>query len=928
MDYRQTLNLPNTSFPMRANLAQREPERLEAWAREGAYERLIEKGQEEGRTPFILHDGPPYANGHIHLGHTVNKVLKDFVNRSRSMAGYVTPYVPGWDTHGLPIEQQVLKETGVNRHAMSVVDFRRKCREAALRYVSIQREEFKRLGIWADWDNPYLTLNPQYEAEQVRVFGTMAAKGHIYRGLKPVYWCPHCETALAEAEIEYEDHRSDSVFVRFAVVDGKDVVPADGQTYVIIWTTTPWTLPANLAIAVHPQFDYVLIQVEGAQYVVAEGLLETLASRLGWESHEVVRRMKGTELEGVVCQHPFIDRRSTVILADYVTLEQGSGCVHIAPGHGLEDYQVGLEYGLDVLAPVDGAGRFTEEAGPYAGLPVLKANQRIIDDMKQAGSLLHHATVEHSYPYCWRCHNPIIFRATEQWFASVDRFRDEALAAIKDVQWIPAWGEDRITAMVADRGDWCISRQRVWGVPLPIFYCRDCKEPLITEDSIEAVAALFEKEGSDGWFTHDASEILPEGTRCACGGTEFDKEKDTMDVWFDSGSSHASVLLHHDMLQRPADLYLEGSDQHRGWFQSSLLTSVATTGKPPFKAVLTHGFTVDADGRKMSKSLGNVIAPQKVIERYGADILRLWVASADYRADLRLSDEILGQIADAYRRIRNTARFLLGNLSDFDPVEDRVPEEELPELDRWAIGRARRLLQRVLAAYRDYEFHTVYHAVHNFCAVDMSGFYLDVLKDRLYCEATDSKVRRASQTALQEILLVLVQAIAPILPFTAEEIWENLHEAVRTAPSVHFTTWPKELEWDEELERRWERLLSVRRVAARAIEQARNEKMFGSSQEAAVHLYVKDAGLYDALQPFAPDLAELFIVSKVHLAGPEATVTQDGVHVADKDVEVVVTHTDDEKCPRCWRFVKPQGTAEEELCARCAEVMEARPAKA
>lgn len=928
MDYRQTLNLPETSFPMRANLAQREPERLKAWESERAYERWIEKGQQEGREPFILHDGPPYANGHIHLGHTVNKVLKDFVIRSRAMAGYVTPYVPGWDTHGLPIEQQVLKETGVNRHAMSVVDFRRKCREVALRYVAIQRDEFKRLGVWADWDNPYLTLHPQYEAEQIRVFGAMAANGHIYRGLKPVYWCPHCETALAEAEIEYEDHRSDSIFVRFEVTDGKDVLPADCKTYVMIWTTTPWTLPANLAIAVHPQYDYVLVQAGDAQYVVAEGLLESLASALEWEAPSVVRRMKGSELEGVVCRHPFIDRPSTVVLADYVTLEQGTGCVHIAPGHGLEDYQVGLEYGLEVLAPVDGAGRFTEEAGRYAGLPVLEANKQIIADMKEAGSLLHHVTVEHSYPYCWRCHNPIIFRATEQWFASVDRFRDEALEAIKEVEWIPAWGEDRITAMVQDRGDWCISRQRVWGVPLPIFYCRDCKEPLITEDTIEAVATLFEKEGSDAWFTYKASEILPEGTRCACGGTEFDKEKDTMDVWFDSGSSHAAVLLHHGMLRRPADMYLEGSDQHRGWFQSSLLTAVATTGKPPYKAVLTHGFTVDAEGRKMSKSLGNVIAPQKVIQRYGADILRLWVASADYRADLRLSDEILGQIADAYRRIRNTARFLLGNLGDFDPAQDRVPEEELPELDRWAVGRARRLMQRVMKAYEDYEFHTVYHAVHNFCAVDMSGFYLDVLKDRLYCETTDARARRASQTALQEILLVLVQAIAPILPFTAEEIWEHLHEAVRTEASVHFTTWPKELSWDEELDRRWEQLLAVRRVATRAIEQARSEKMFGSSQEAKVCLYVKDEGLYEALTAFASDLAELFIVSKVSLHGPDAQVREDGVKVADKDVEVVVVHTDDEKCPRCWRFVKPHGTAEEELCDRCAEVMEAQGAKA
>lgn len=922
MDYRQTLNLPKTPFPMKANLAQREPERLKEWESQKAYEQLIQRGQQEGREPFILHDGPPYANGNIHLGHTVNKVLKDFVIRSRAMDGFVTPYVPGWDTHGLPIEQQVLKESGVNRHAMSVVDFRNKCREYALRYVSIQREEFKRLGIWGDWENPYLTLHPQYEAEQVRVFGAMAAKGYIYRGLKPVYWCPHCETALAEAEIEYEDHRSHSIFVRFQVTDGNGQLPSGGDTYVVIWTTTPWTLPANLAIAVHPDFDYALVQVDNVQYLVAEALVASLAKQLNWANHEIVKRFKGTELEGVVCRHPFIDRTSQVVLADYVTLEQGSGCVHIAPGHGLEDYQVGLTYGLDVLAPVDGSGRFTEEAGVYAGEHVFKANERIIADMEKAGSLLGHAPVDHSYPHCWRCHNPIIFRATEQWFASVDGFRQQALDAIKGVQWVPTWGEDRITAMVADRGDWCISRQRIWGVPLPIFYCRDCGEPLINDTTIEAVADLFAKEGSDSWFTHDAGEILPQGTSCTCGCTEFDKEKDTMDVWFDSGSSHASVLVHHVLLQRPADMYLEGSDQHRGWFQSSLLTAVATTGQAPFKAVLTHGFTVDADGRKMSKSLGNVIAPQKLIQRYGADILRLWVASADYRGDVRLSEDILKQVADAYRRIRNTARFLLGNLSDFDPAEDRVSEELMSELDRWAVGRARRLMKRVVSAYKDYEFHTVYHSVHNFCSVDMGGFYLDVIKDRLYCGAPGSVERRAAQTALHEILLVLVQAIAPILPFTAEEIWEHVHESVRSASSVHFTTWPKDLQWDDELEARWEKMLALRRVAARALEQARNDKMFGSSQEAAVHLYAKDAQVYEALSPFADDLAELLIVSKVVLHEPGADVKAAGVSVEDSGVQVVVAHTDDEKCPRCWRFVKPPGAGEDSLCDRCADVLQ------
>lgn len=922
MDYRQSLNLPNTPFPMKANLAQREPERLKKWEQERVYERWIEKGKLEGRKEFILHDGPPYANGHIHLGHTVNKVLKDFVLRSRTMDGYVTPFIPGWDTHGLPIEQQVLKEIGGNRHRMSPLEFRKKCREYALRYVGIQREEFKRLGVWGDWENPYLTLHPHYEAEQVRVFGAMAKKGYIYRGLKPVYWCPHCETALAEAEIEYADHRSDSVYVRFAVQAGRGAVAADGRTYVIIWTTTPWTLPANLAIAVHPQYDYALVAVGEERYVAAEQLVPALARALGWTKWEVAARVKGAELEGIVCRHPFLARDSKVVLAEYVTLEQGSGCVHIAPGHGIEDFEVGQAYGLDVLAPVDASGRFTAEAGVHVGEFVFDANRGIIEDMRRDGSLLGHEEIVHSYPHCWRCHQPIIFRATEQWFASVGPFRREALDAISRVQWVPAWGEDRIRAMVAERGDWCISRQRLWGVPLPIFYCTSCRHALIDDNTIEAVAALFEREGSDAWFTHEAAEILPAGTSCPkCGGTSFEKETDTMDVWFDSGSSHAAVLRHHPQLRWPADLYLEGSDQHRGWFQSSLLTSVATTGEPPFRAVLTHGFTVDAEGRKMSKSLGNVIAPQTLLQNVGADVLRLWVASADYRGDLRLSDEILEQVADVYRRIRNTARFLLGNLADFDPRQDRVPEAELTELDRWAVGRARKLMRRLITAYREYEFHMVYHAVHNFCAVDMGGFYLDVIKDRLYCEAPKSHKRRAAQTALHEILLLLVQAIAPILPFTAEEIWEHLPEASRTEPSVHFTTWPKELVWDEELDRRWEQLLAVRRVTARALEQARNEKMFGSSQEADVHLYAQDEAVYGQLAPFMADLAELLIVSRATLYRPGTPVEVEGVSVADRGVQVVVRRTDAGKCPRCWRFVKPAGAPDDALCDRCAQVV-------
>lgn len=928
MDYRQTLQLPKTTFPMRAGLAQKEPQRLAAWEEGKAYETLQKKGSEQARPTFVLHDGPPYANGHIHLGTTLNKVLKDFVVRSRAMDGYLTPYVPGWDTHGLPIELQVVKEAGVDRHNLSPLEFRRRCREYALRFVDIQRQEFKRLGVWGDWENPYLTLAPKYEAEQVRVFGAMAERGYIYKGLKPVYWCASCETALAEAEVEYGDHRSDSVYVAFEVTDDRGLLDASQhEAAVVIWTTTPWTLPANLAIAVHPDVDYALVQVAGRRYVVAEALVPAVAAQVGWEEPRIVRTIKGQELEGVVCRHPFIDRNSLVILGDHVTLEQGTGCVHTAPGHGIEDYEVGVRYDLDVLAPVDGRGRFTSDAGPYAGQSVFEANAVIVADLRADGALLAHRHVEHSYPHCWRCRNPVIFRATEQWFASVDGFRDEALAAIRNVEWIPGWGQDRITGMVADRSDWCISRQRAWGVPIPIFYCSDCREPLVTSESIEAVAQAFEKEGSDAWYSRAAADILPAGTVCTgCGGNRFDKESDIMDVWFDSGSSHSAVLEQHPSLRRPADLYLEGSDQHRGWFQSSLLTAVATVGEPPFRAVLTHGYIVDGEGRKMSKSLGNVIAPQDLIDQYGADILRLWVASSDYRGDVRFSETILEQVADVYRRIRNTSRFLLGNLSDFDPARDGVADTDLDELDSWVLTRARRLFGRVVKAYRDYEFHLVYHSVHNFCSVDLGGFYLDVVKDRVYCEAADSKARRSAQTAMHELLLLLTQAIAPILPFTAEEVWEHVPQASRVEESVHLLRWPQpeELAVDPKIEARWERMLLLRKVAARALEDARNQKVIASSQEADVALYTSSDQAYNALQPFAPRLGELLIAARVTLLPPGTTAPAAGVKQTDHGLTVVVQRTVDAKCPRCWRHVVEAAEGEDALCKRCAGVLEGK----
>ncbi len=925
MDYSKTVQLPQTEFPMRARLAEREPQRLEEWERKGLYRKLQELGKAEGRELFVLHDGPPFANGHIHLGTALNKTYKDMVVRSKSMDGYWAPYVPGWDTHGLPIEWQLVRELGEEARRQGILEFRKACREYALKYVEIQKEEFRRLGVWGDWDNPYLTLSPEYEARQIEVFGEMARKGYIYKGLKPVYWCPTCETALAEAEIEYDQHRSPSIYVKFPVRDGKGRLAGDAKTSFIIWTTTPWTLPANLAIALHPDFEYVQVEVGGERFVLAHGLLPQVAAKLGWERYQELARFKGSELEGVEASHPFIDRPSPIILADFVTLEQGSGCVHIAPGHGLEDYEIGQRYGLDILAPVDGRGRFTEEAGKYAGLTLEEGNRAITRDMEADGTLLLMEEIEHSYPHCWRCKNPVAFRATEQWFASVEGFRKEALAAIDRVQWVPSWGIDRIRSMVAERSDWCISRQRAWGVPLPIFYCEACGETLLSEESIRAVADLFRAEGSDAWYRRSASEILPEGTACPkCGGREFRKEKDIMDVWFDSGSSHAAVLESREDQRWPADMYLEGSDQHRGWFQSSLLTAVATRGEPPYRAVLTHGFIVDGEGRKMSKSLGNVIAPDEVIKKFGADILRLWASSADYRGDIRVSFDILEQMAEVYRRIRNTARFLLGNLHDFDPQKDRIPLEEMEELDRWAVRRAYRLLDRCVKAYREYAFHIVHQQVHNFCAVDMGGFYLDVIKDRLYCDAPAARTRRSSQSALAEILTILVKLIAPILVFTADEIWEHMPEGLKEAESVHLTRWPKvELESDPAFDQRWERLLAVRRVVARALERARNEKLIGSSQEAAVVLEVSAAD-YAQLSPLEDQLAALFIVSEVTLvSGPSgaegAVVEQDGETV------VRVLRAAGEKCQRCWRYRRDVGedAGHPTLCRRCSHVVRA-----
>lgn len=923
VDYRETLQLPRTELPMRANLSKREPDFLRRWEEERLYERLQELGQEQDRPVFILHDGPPYANGDIHIGTAFNKILKDIVIRSHSMAGYHAPYVPGWDTHGLPIEHAIISQRKIDRHAMDPVEFRRLCREYALHYVDVHREQFRRLGVWGDWDNPYLTLTPEYEARQIEVFGEMARRGYIYRGQKPVYWCAHCETALAEAEIEYHDHRSPSIYFTFAVVDGKGLLPDGGRTMagdaaVVAWTTTPWTVPANMGVALHPELTYVLVESDRGKLLLAKELLARVSEETGVTFGDVLGTWTGAELEGVVARHPLFDREVPLVLGEHVTLEQGSGCVHTAPGHGLEDYEVGMRYELPVFAPVTGDGHFTDEVPPYAGMKLSDANAHIIKDLDEAGRLLASSSLTHQYPHCWRCRNPVFFRATQQWFASIDGFRDEAMRAIEAVEWIPRWGQDRIGNMVAGRGDWCISRQRVWGVPIPIFYCNDCGEHLIDDETIAAVVALVREHGSDGWFSTDAADILPEGKACpACGGTEFDKETDTMDVWFDSGSSHAAVLDERPELRWPADMYLEGSDQHRGWFQSSLLTSVATRGEAPYRAVLTHGFVMDEQGRKMSKSLGNVVEPQAVVNRQGADILRLWAASVDYRGDVRISDNILAQLSEVYRRIRNTARFLLGNTHDFDVNNDAVPLERMRAIDRWAVLRVRELARRTRKAYAEFDYHLVFHQVQDFCAVDMGGFYLDALKDRLYCDGAKSLERRSAQTAMWEVLVRLTQLIAPVLVFTADEIWQHLPESVREQPSVHLTTWPDVPEPTAEeaaFMQRWEKLLAVRRDVTKALEEARSEKRIRASTEAAVEVY-PSAEEADVLRPFSMDeLKEIFIVSGVTVHAPSAEAA---------DPKVVVSSAPGEKCERCWRFDEAVGHSEEHptLCRRCADVV-------
>lgn len=920
MDYNKTLNLPKTDFPMRGNLPKREPETLKKWEDERLYYKMVENNKDKPK--YILHDGPPYANGQIHLGTALNKTLKDFIIKHKNMTGYCAPYVPGWDTHGLPIELKAMKEIGVENGAIPPVELRKQCKDFAMKHVKSQMAQFKRLGSIGDYDDPYLTLKPEYEARQVEVFGKMAKDGYMYKGLKPVYWCPDCNTALAEAEIEYANDPCTSIYVKFNVTDDKGLFTAMGldlsNVYFVIWTTTTWTIPGNLAICLGPEYEYTLVKNGDEYYVMALELVAPTMKAAGIENYETVGSFTGAELEHIKTKHPLYDRLSPVIVGDHVTLESGTGCVHTAPGYGVEDFEVCKKYDdIGILVCVDAKGRQTEEAGEFAGLDTNEANKAIYAKLEECGALLASEKITHQYPHCWRCNSPIIYRATEQWFCSVNGFKDEAVKAIENVKWIPEWGEDRIKGMVRDRSDWCISRQRTWGVPIPIIYCKDCGKPIVTDETIKAISDLFRKEGADAWWTREVSEFIPDTVKCECGCGEFTKEYDIMDVWFDSGVSHTAVMDEYDSLNWPADLYLEGADQYRGWFQSSLLTSVVYKGTAPYKAVCTHGWVVDGQGKTMHKSLGNGIDPAEIIDQYGADILRLWVASSDYHSDIRISKEILGQLSDAYKKIRNTARFILGNLSNgdgFNPDTDSVPDDQLLEIDKWALMRFDSLIDKVQAGYNDFDFHVAFHSIHNFCVIDMSNFYLDIIKDRLYCEGEKSLERRSAQTVMYRILSGVARLIAPIMSFTAEEIWSYLpHCAADNSESIFLNQMPEKsgIEFGDEFIAKWELIYSTREAVNKVLEEKRNEKVIGKSLEANIVIHCGD-DMFEKYSSLSDHLAEILIVSGVSV-------------VKDKDGETefeVVKATGD-KCERCWAYSETVGKDSEHptLCSRCASVV-------
>ena len=919
-NYNDTIHKMQTPFEMRAGLPKKEPKMLEDWEKNHVYEQMIKNN--EGKPQYILHDGPPYANGNIHMGTALNKIIKDIIIRYKNMSGFQAPYVPGYDTHGLPIELKALSSLGDKKAGVSKLELRQICKEFATEHIGVMNEQFKRLGVQGDFENPYLTLRPEFEARQVEIFGEMAKKGYIYKGMKAVYWCPEDRTALAEAEIEYAEDECDSIYVRFKLTDdpngvlAKHNIPLE-KAWIVIWTTTTWTLPANVATCLNPNLEYAFVKIDDAYHIMARELVESTMKGCHIDEYEILpETVLGSELELMQYQHPFLDRKGLVILGDHVTLEGGTGCVHTAPGHGVEDFEVCVNHypQVPVVVPVDDAGRLTAEAGEkFAGLKVWDANKVILEHIKESGHLMGVQHITHQYPHCWRCHHPIIFRATEQWFCSIDAFKEDVYKAIDSVHWQPAWGHDRMAGMVRDRSDWCISRQRVWGVPIPVFYCKKCGKYHITDASIKAVSDLFRKEGSDAWYKYDANDIMPKSEVCECGASDWEKDPDIMDVWFDSGSTWSAVCRERPELRWPVDMYMEGADQFRGWFQSSLLTSVATQGVAPYREVLCHGWVVDAQGKQMHKSAGNGMEPSEIIRDYGADIIRLWVASSDYTVDVRAGKEIFRQLSEAYRKMRNTARFMLGNINDFDPAKDMVAEDQLFEIDRWALEACNKLTANLRDAYDHYDFSRAYHALYNFCVIDMSNFYMDVIKDRLYC--ADDHARRCAQSALYRILVDFTKLLAPILCFTSQEIWSYIPKLPGMKDYVVFEQMPEaKAAADEAFEAKWDRIMAIRDDVKKVLEQARADKTIGSSLEAAVTLYCSDE-MYDFLNAIPMDeLADLMIVSHVDLVKGEG-----GVRGLTEGLGMSVAHAAGNKCLRCWKFDTAVG--EDGLCPRCAKVL-------
>ena len=919
-NYNDTIHKMQTPFEMRAGLPKKEPKMLEDWEQNHVYEQMIKNN--EGKPQYILHDGPPYANGNIHMGTALNKIIKDIIIRYKNMSGFQAPYVPGYDTHGLPIELKALSSLGDKKAGVSKLELRQICKEFATEHIGVMNEQFKRLGVQGDFENPYLTLRPEFEARQVEIFGEMAKKGYIYKGMKAVYWCPEDRTALAEAEIEYAEDECDSIYVRFKLTDdpngvlAKHNIPLD-KAWIVIWTTTTWTLPANVATCLNPNLEYAFVKIGDAYHIMARELVESTMKGCHIDEYEVLpETVLGSELELMQYQHPFLDRKGLVILGDHVTLEGGTGCVHTAPGHGVEDFEVCVNHypQVPVVVPVDDAGRLTAEAGEkFAGLKVWDANKVILEHIKESGHLMGVQHITHQYPHCWRCHHPIIFRATEQWFCSIDAFKEDVYKAIDSVHWQPAWGHDRMAGMVRDRSDWCISRQRVWGVPIPVFYCKKCGKYHITDASIKAVSDLFRKEGSDAWYKYDANDILPKTEVCECGASDWEKDPDIMDVWFDSGSTWSAVCRERPELRWPVDMYMEGADQFRGWFQSSLLTCVATQGVAPYKEVLCHGWVVDEKGKQMHKSAGNGMEPSEIIRDYGADIIRLWVASGDYTVDVRAGKEIFRQLSEAYRKMRNTARFMLGNISDFDPAKDMVDDDQLFEIDRWALEACNKLTATMRDAYEHYDFSRAYHALYNFCVIDMSNFYMDVIKDRLYC--ADDHARRCAQTALYRILVDFTKLLAPILCFTSQEIWSYIPKLDGMKDYVVFEQMPEaKAAADEAFEAKWDRIMAIRDDVKKVLEQARADKVIGSALEAGLTLYCSKE-VYDFLNAIPMDeLADLFIVSHVDLVEGEG-----GVKGLVEGLGVSAAHAAGNKCLRCWKYETTVG--EDGLCPRCAKVL-------